>query len=305
MDVLSQILKSVELRGILYYPTEFRAPFGLAVPANTNVCRFHVAVEGGCYLSTGGERTWLSRGDLALVPHGEQHLLQDLPETPVVDLDEAQEASNYQGRGAFKWGEDGDCCRLVCGHFEFDKEAAHPLLHALPALIHVKATPTYNFRWIDQIMRFIGEETHSERPGSELIAHRLSEILFVQVLRHYAESESAAVPVLAGITDPRQSRALHAMHTRLDHPWTVEELANEAAMSRTAFATEFAALIGMTPMKYLTAQRMGEASRLLRAGESVATIAQRVGYRSEAAFARKFKDHYGVGPGAYRRSRIG
>jgi AraC-like DNA-binding protein len=301
MDVLSQILDSVEMRGSLYFATEYTAPWALQVDANTNVCRFHVVVEGSCHLTVGNQRASLSRGDLVLVPHGAAHALLDDPETPPVELARALAASRYEEEGLFRWGGGGDRCRLVCGHFEFDQEATHPLLVGLPALVHVQATPTYNFRWIDQVMQFIGEETHSRRAGSDAIARRLSEVLFVQVMRHFAETEPQALPILAGLTDERLSRALHAMHTRPEHSWTLEELAQEAGMSRTAFALTFAELVGLTPMKYLTDQRMRQAAKLLKAGESIGAVADRVGYRSEAAFSRKFKQLTGTSPGAFRR----
>ena len=304
MDVLSQILDSVAMSGSLYFPTDFRASWGLTVPANTNVCRFHVAVDGGCLLSAAGETVRLRRGDLALVPHGRTHDLQDDLRTRLVDLDAALEESGYSGRGIFRWGGEGEVCRLVCGHFDFDKDFTHPLLSALPPIVHVEATPTYDFRWIDQVMRFIGEETHSERPGSDVIARRLSEVLFVQVIRHYAESSIEPVPVLAGITDPQLSRSLQAMHSNLEQQWTLEGMAREAHMSRTAFSIQFAKLIGSTPMQYLTQQRMREACRLLRMGFALGEVADRVGYRSEAAFSRKFKEFSGSGPGAYRRSHL-
>ena len=301
MDALSRILSAVELAGSLYFPGLFHSPWGLAVPANEEVWRFHVVVEGRCLLTAGSEEAWLQRGDLALVPHGRNHGLQDEPSTPLVDLGEALEMKGYSGNGLFEWGEGGTACRLVCGHFAFDQEATHPLLEALPALVHLKATSTYDFRWVDQVMRFMGEEMHSQRPGSELIAQRLSEILFVQVVRHYGEMSASPVPVLAALTDSRLSRALFAMHTELERSWSLEDLAAKAAMSRTAFAQQFAKLVGSTPMKYLLSQRMNLAGRLLRNGARSAEVAGRVGYRSEAAFARKFKDFHGMGPGEYRR----
>lgn len=301
MDALSQILDTVEMRGSLYFPTIFRAPWALAVPADSNVCRFHVGVEGGCHLTAGDDSVWLNQGDLALVPHGCAHLLQDDPETEPTDLDRALQSRGYGGHGAFEWGAEGPVCRLVCGYFEFDKQVVHPILDALPAIVHVKAAATYDFSWVDQVMRFIGDEVRAGRPGGDVIARRLSEILFVQVLRHYAETATEPVPVLSGVTDPRLSRALAAMHADLERAWTVDDLAGEAAMSRTAFSQLFSDLIGRTPMRYLTDQRMREAARLLRAGRTAAEVAPRVGYRSDAAFSRRFKGFAGVGPGRYRR----
>ena len=302
MDALSNILDNLELAGSLYFPTVFRAPFGLAVPADSNACRFHVVVEGQCVLSVGQETVRLERGDLALVPHGLGHELRDAPTTAVVDLGDALERSGYPGTGIFEWGEGPDTCRLVCGFFGFDEEWPHPLLDALPPIVHLKATETYNFRWIDQVMRFMGEEMHSQRPGGELIARRLSEILFVQVVRHFAETAAEPVPVLAAVTDPRLSRALHGMHVSPQWPWTLDTLASEAAMSRTAFTNRFTELIGTTPMKYLKAHRMRVAGKWLRSGQRTSSVAEQVGYQSEAAFSRAFKGTYGVGPGTYRRT---
>ncbi|MCH9650672.1 MAG: AraC family transcriptional regulator [Deltaproteobacteria bacterium] len=304
MDALSQILSSVELQGSLYFPTLFRAHWGLQVPANTAMCRFHVVVEGRCLIGADGEEAWLGTGDLALVPHGREHTLQDDPETPLVHLEEALEAKKYGGEGLLEWGETGARTRLVCGHFAFDNEATHPLLEALPSLVHLEATPSFDFRWIDQVMRFMGEEMHSQQPGSELIAQRLSEILFVQVMRHYGQTAEAPISVLAALTDSRLSRVFSAMHTDLKHPWQLEELAELSGMSRTSFAQRFSEQIGLTPMKYLLKQRIDLACKLLRSGARSAEVASRVGYRSEAAFARKFKEEVGVGPGLYRKNNL-
>lgn len=301
MDALSRILSTVQLEGSLYFPALFRGQWGLDVPANPAVCRFHVVVEGHCLLRTQGLEAQLHQGDLALVPHGRQHTLQSEPRTPIVDLEKALGHKQYSGTGVFEWGDGGTPSRLVCGHFAFDKEAIHPLIEALPGLVHLKSTPTYDFRWVDQVMRFMGEEMHAQKPGSELIAQRLSEILFVQVIRHYGEMGTTPIPVLTALVDPRLSRALFAMHGALDHPWTLQAMATEAAMSRTAFAERFAELVGSTPMRYLQSQRMSLAGRLLRQGGRSAEVAGHVGYRSEAAFARVFKRTHGVGPGEYRR----
>ena len=302
MDALSQILSTVQLEGSLYFPALFHGQWGLDVPENTSVCRFHVVVEGHCLLRAHNQEIQLRQGDLALVPHGRQHTLQDAPQTPLIHLEEALGREQYSGTGVFEWGEGGPPSRLVCGHFAFDKEAVHPLVEALPALVHLQATPTYDFRWVDQVMRFMGEEMHAQKPGSQLIAQRLSEILFVQVVRHYGEMGTTPIPVLTALVDPRLSRALFAMHGALDQQWTLLELSTQAAMSRTAFAERFTELVGSTPMKYLQSQRMNLAGKLLRNGGRSAEIAGRVGYRSEAAFARVFKKTYRIGPGEYRRN---
>jgi len=304
MDALSQVLSTIDLTGSLYFPALLHAKWGLHVPANSNACRFHVVVEGTCWLSTGSETIRLHRGDLALVPHGRAHDLKDDPKSPLVNLDEAVEETQYPGTGLFEWGETGSPCRLVCGHFTFDERATHPLVGALPTFVHLRATSRGDFRWVDEVIRFMGEEMHSQRPGSQLIGQRLSEVLFVQFIRHYSEQNRCPVPVLAALTDPNLNRALFAMHTEPEREWLVKDLATLATMSRTTFALRFAELLGSTPMRYLLSQRMNLAAKLLRAGARSAEVAGRVGYRSEAAFARKFKATHGISPGAYRRSAV-
>jgi AraC-like DNA-binding protein len=304
MDVLSDILDGLELRGSLYFSTAFSDPWSIDVPADTNVCRFHVIVQGPCRITVPetGDSATLSKGDLVLVPHGNGHWLQSSEEQPLKPLPEVLDEGWLTADGCLHWGGGGPATRMVCGYFAFDKETAHPLLASLPGLIPVKATASYDFSWIENLTRFIGQEAGSGRPGSDAISRRLSEVLFIQVLRHYAATTPDAVPVLAAIADPHLGPALRTMHGAPGEPWTVESLAREAALSRTAFAQKFHSLAGLTPMAYLTHLRMDRARHLLKGEQSTAAVGEAVGYQSEAAFHRAFKKAYGVGPGAYRRS---
>lgn len=303
MDVLSDILDHLEMEGSLYFSTAFSEPWSIDVPADSDVCRFHVVVHGPCRITVPetGDVGMLSKGDLVLVPHGNSHWLQSGDGEPLRPLPEVLEEGTLTEDGCLHWGGGGPATRMVCGFFAFDKETAHPLLTSLPGLIHVKATPSYDFGWIENMTRFIGQETGSGRPGSEAISRRLSEVLFIQVIRHYAATAPAAVPVLSGIVHPYLGRALRAMHEAPGKAWSVEGMSREAALSRTAFAQKFHQLMGRTPMQYLTELRMRRARRLLRGPESTAAVGEAVGYQSEAAFHRVFKKTYGLGPGAFRR----
>ena len=303
MDVLSEILDHLEMRGSLYFSTAFSAPWSIDVPADTNVCRFHVVVHGPCRITVPetGDVGLLSKGDLVLVPHGNSHWLQSEGDEPLKPLGEVLAEGTLTEDGCLHWGSDGPTTRMVCGYFGFDKTSSHPLLSALPGLIHVKASASYDFSWIENVSRFIGHEAGSGRPGSDAISRRLSEVLFIQVVRHYAETAPSAVPVLSGIFHPQVGRALRALHEDPGAPWTVEGMAREAALSRTVFSQRFHELMERTPMQYLTALRMQRARMLLRGDDSTAAVGEAVGYQSEAAFHRAFKKTYGVGPGSYRR----
>ncbi|MEM9557163.1 MAG: AraC family transcriptional regulator [Acidobacteriota bacterium] len=303
MDVLSEILDQLEMRGSLYFSTAFSAPWSIDVPADTNVCRFHVVVQGPCRITVTetGDALDLAKGDLVLVPHGNAHWLQSDVDEPLRPLPEVL-AEGHLDDGRLRWGGGGAETRMVCGYFDFDKETTHPLLDALPGLIPVRATSSYDFTWIDNLTRFIGQEAGSGRPGSDAIARRLSEVLFIQVVRQYADTAPSAVPVLSAIVHPQLGRALRAVHAEPGGSWTVDAMAGAAALSRTAFAESFHRLVGQPPMTYLTQLRMRHARRLLRTELATAAVGERVGYQSEAAFHRAFKRAYGLGPGAYRRS---
>jgi len=303
MDTLSNILDGLEMKSSLYFATEFREPWSIEVPADSNVCRFHVIVHGPCRVtvpSTGDTRV-ASKGDLVLVPHGSRHLLQCIGDVPPTPLPEVMVRAPLTVDGRLRWGGEGTLTRLVCGHFAFDGEVSHPILEALPPIVHVEAAGGDGFGWIENVMKFIGQEAGSGKPGSGAISRRLSEILFIQVVRRWAET-APSVPVLSAIVDPNVGRAMHAMHADPGRAWTVESLAREAALSRTVFAQRFTELAGATPMKYLTDLRMRSARRLLAGPANVAVVGDRVGYRSEAAFNRAFTKAWGIGPGAYRRS---
>lgn len=304
MDVLSNILDHLEMRGSLYFSTAFSDPWSIDVPADGTVCRFHVVVHGPCRITvpeTGDVRV-LSKGDLVLVPHGNSHWLQSQADDAPTPLPRVLDEGSITEDGCLHWGGGGPTTRMVCGYFAFDRDTTHPLLDALPGLIHVQATPSYDFSWIESLTRFIGHEAGSGQPGSDAIARRLSEVLFIQVLRHFAETTGTTVPVLSGIVDAQVGRALQAVHRTPGEDWSVATLAREAASSRTAFAQRFQSLMGMTPMRYVTRLRMQRASLLLRSAQSTGAIAEAVGYQSEAAFHRVFKRTFGVGPGAYRRT---
>ena len=303
MDVLSDLLDRLEMRGSLYFATAFTDPWSIEVPADAEVCRFHVIAHGPCHITVPdtGDHAALSKGDLALVPHGNTHWLQSQPEQALRPLPEVLDEGTLSAEGCLTWGGGGPATRMVCGYFAFDKEAFHPLLSALPGLICARATASYDFGWIESMARFIGQEAGSGRPGSDAISRRLSEVLFIQVIRHHAAHAAATTPVLSALLDPQLGRALQAMHAAPERPWKVETLAREAALSRTAFAERFHALAAVTPMHYLTWLRMDRARALLRGDTATAAVGEAVGYQSEAAFHRAFKKAFGIGPGAYRR----
>jgi len=306
MDVLSDVLNAVQLRGSLYFFTEFAAPWGVQVPPFGQVARFHLVLRGGCWVRVEDEArpTYLAAGDLVLVPHGAGHTLTDAPETPCLTLDRVVEESGFTGRGALVYGgEDrGNPTRLVCGHLAFDDTGHHPLLSRLPRSIALRQDEVRSAARLEELIRFIAAEVREARPGSDAVVQRLSEVMFIQAVRAWAEGPSPEAGLMAALADPGLGRALAALHQEPQRPWGLESLAREARLSRTVFAERFRKAAGLSPMQYVAFWRVQKSRALLAAGElSLEAVAHRVGYESAVAFHRVFKKWVGESPGSWRR----
>lgn len=307
LDPLSDILSRLSLTGTLYFRTSFTSPWGVAVPSFENVARFHYAHRGECMVRVrdADETIRLAQGDLALIPHGAAHdLFCGYTRDPeILPLDTVLEASGFKGDGVLVHG-GADASReaqLICGHFALARGAHHLILNQLPSHIHLRGYGDVADGWLDASLRMIGAETGAPRLGGDLVALKLSEAIFAQALRAYIETDGAAREGLAGFADPQIGRALSAFHRAPEKGWTIEALAQEAGMSRTGFAVQFATKMGLTPMHYLTSWRMQIARRgLVDEGLSVSEVARSIGYASESAFTRVFKKEVGATPAAYR-----
>lgn len=304
MDVLSDILASVHLSGGVHFRCEFSAPWGMEVKP-TSAAEFHVIVRGNCWLRMSGrsEPVALQGGDLVVLPHGDAHCLVDAPAGVARPAEDILQGRNLDHYRAVTYGGSGVPATVLCGYFKFDREHLHPLIAALPSLIHLRGTDSHDFAWLQAALNFMINETKAARPGAEAVVNRLTEVLFVQMMRAYTEQTQAPPGMLAAIADRQIGAALQLMHQAQQQSWTLESLARQAGMSRSAFAARFNQLVGQTPMKYLTFWRMQKARQLLRQTRlGTAAIAEQAGYQSEPAFSKAFKKAVGMGPGAYRNS---
>ncbi|AXS39353.1 AraC family transcriptional regulator [Breoghania sp. L-A4] len=308
MDPLSDILSHMQLAGTLYFRTSFTSPWSVRVPAYANVARFHFAHKGRCLVRIDPQQppVHLDQGDLLIIMRGAAHTLYCDPSTEnqAVLLDQVVEDSGFTGRGALVYGEPGTDheTQLICGHFTFAEAARHPLIDALEPSIHIRNYGEAAGAWMENTLKVIGHETGRDQLGGDLIAIKMSEIIFAQALRAHLRAAGAATPVLAGFADPSIARALAAIHGAPGEAWTLDKLARVAGMSRTAFANRFTSRVTMTPLGYLTHWRMQIARRQLTQSRApIIEIAEQVGYRSEAAFGRVFKKHHAKAPATYRR----
>lgn len=307
MDVLSDILDLLQLRGSLYFRTAFSPPWSVAVPALGRAARFHLAIQGRCTVRIGAEREiQLNPGDLIVIPGGSGHVLSDGSGGAPAMLEDVLQQSGFDGEGVLAFGgtpqPDADT-KLVCGHFTFAEGADHPLLRALPSHLLVTAELRARSPWLDELIRLIAGQMFAGVPGTKASVIRLSEALFIEVIRSCADQDETLRRVLAAVGDPRIGRALGLMHRRFDQDWTLEAIAREVGMSRSRFAEQFQGLMNCAPMSYLSDLRLHQARTLLAGtGEPIQTIAQRVGYQSPAAFSRAFSNRYGHSPKAVRQS---
>ena len=217
MDLLSNILSHMRLSGTLYFRTSFTSPWSVKVPSYEQVARFHFAHQGRCFvrIEDVADPVKLEQGDLVIITRGASHTLYCDPktETQALMLDEVVEQSGFTGSGTLVYGETGTDheTQLVCGHFAFDRQANHPLIEALPPFIHIENYGQESGRWMEATLRVIGSEAGRGQLGSDLIAMKMSEIIFAQALRTHLNTAGSDQPVLAGFADRQIARALKAV----------------------------------------------------------------------------------------------
>jgi len=304
-DPLGEALHLLRLTGCVYARSELSAPWGIDLPALEGHMMFHIVTAGRMWLEAdGSEPLLLERGSLALVPHGLGHRLVDEPgraAVPFFDLPVERVTERYE---LLRWGGGGEECRLICVVVRIEHAAAERLIDALPPVLQLDAWEGGDDRWLADTLRFIAREAESLRPGGETVITRLADILVIQMVRHWIETEAEVdTGWLAALRDDQLGRAIAAIHRQPGHDWTLASLARVAAMSRSAFAARFTAVVGEPAMRYLTRWRLQLARTALREGdEAIGIVGERFGYRSEAAFCRAFKREFGVSPGSDRRA---
>jgi AraC-like DNA-binding protein len=192
--------------------------------------------------------------------------------------------------------DDRDGADVVCGTVLFGAAGRNPVADALPDLVQV---PLAELPGSDALLHLLLDEAFVDRCGRQGAVDRLCEVLLLRLLRHGMAQGWAVSGALAGLEDARLAPALQALHERPAHPWTLEQMALLAALSRSRFARRFHAVMGQAPMDYLTGYRLALAQGLLRQGRAPKAVAQAAGYASTAAFGRAFLRRVGLTPSAW------
>ena len=314
MDALSETLRVVRLVGAIFIQARFTAPWcyyspradtaaPLLEPGAERVVIFHLITEGECYVEIGKQApVHLNAGDAVIFPQGDAHRMTSQPGLPPAKGARLAEVLARRPRTVV-YGGGGPTTRLVCGYLACDARLARMLLAGLPQVVKVSVRGSNAGVWLEASLRYALHEARSPRPGGTGVLAKLAEVLFIEVLRLYMNGQGEGrTGWLAGVGDRIVGAALNAMHKDPAHAWTLEELARTANTSRSVLAERFQALVGSSPMQYLTQWRMLLAANLLRGSSAgLARIAEDVGYQTDTAFSRAFRREFGVPPAAWRR----
>jgi AraC-like DNA-binding protein len=312
-DALSDVLRSVRLRGGVFLDARFTAPWAvnsyvaaadcmpiLSSPAQ--LIGYHFLIEGKMMVSVDGEPAREVRaGEVVLLPRNDTHTLSSALGLAAVDGHHLVQPAPDGGLARVDYGGGGAPVRMVCG-FLGCEDTSNPIIDSLPRLLTIDVHEATSRDLIETSLRFAVGELIAGRLAESSVLSRLSELLLVEAVRRYADSHGAQqTGWLKGLKDPYVGRALALIHRDIAAPWTAATMAKEVALSRSAFTDRFTSLVGVPPIRYLTAWRMEIAKNHLReTTKSVAQIGYSVGYESEEAFSRAFKREVGMSPAPWR-----
>jgi AraC family transcriptional regulator, alkane utilization regulator len=305
-DVLSNLLHTVRFRSTIFGTSHLTSPWGISI-AQKNLACFLIILKGRCYLTIQGVGTPipLKEHEVVLLPQGHAHVIRDALGSPVTPLDQLLSADKLEKNGDLHYGGGGDLTITMCGGFQSDHPSINPILNGLPPFLHIQPDDEKDWSSLILTLQSLVTEAPSGAAGRDVIMARLSDILFVQILRaSYLQTTPENPGLWSALTDQNISGALTLIHRDPERHWSVGELAREVGMSRTAFAVKFTALAGDSPARYMTRARITRAINYLRDSNiTIQEIAKNVGYDSESALSRAFRRLVGVSPGLFRRER--
>ncbi|MEM1125852.1 MAG: AraC family transcriptional regulator [Bacteroidota bacterium] len=320
-DALDQALRLLQPRGAFYFRSVLTAPWGALVPPGP--ASLHYIAQGGLWVEIDGlaEPVRLEAGDFVVLPHGRACTLRDAPTSAAVPFEHVLQRYGTSGLGGdgaapaahtpqpliHKPGA-GPVTEMICVGFAFEDAVPHPLIQALPPVIHLRDAAQQGTPWLTTTLDFLACEAWSQRPGAESVMGYLAGILFIQAVRahfdHHAEASTLS-GWLRGLRDRHLGPVLQAIPHHPETAWTVPAMAAQTGLSRSAFAARFRDVVGEPPMRHVTRWRIYRAAQLLRHEPlTLAEVAARVGYANEAAFSRTFKRWTGQAPGAFRTEKV-
>jgi AraC-like DNA-binding protein len=312
---LQAALEQLRLDGAIFFRAEFTERWayesppaelaGMLRPGAERLIFFHIVAAGRCWIALeGGERLWASRGDVIVLPYGDQHHVGGADPAELVPIVTLLAPPPWETMPVLRYGAGGDRTDIVCGYLHSEDPLFNPALRALPQVFVVRPPAGPAAQFVEASIAWALANT-SEYVPAEPVSTRLPELLLIEVLRlHLATAPAVDHGWIAALRDPVLAPAMAEMHAAPEMKWTVADLAASAAVSRSVLDERFRQVLGRSPIRYLTEWRMHIAEDLLATTDhGVATVARRVGYDSEEAFSRAFKRSQGTSPGAWRTER--
>lgn len=293
MNTFNDVVRMLRLKAHVFLHSSFCGDYAVEI-AGSGKATFHVISKGDCWLHMPDvdEPMQMFEGDLIIFPRDAVHTLSTTNQFPSADVPRNQHTSSPQG----------NYVSLICGYFDFIQSRWNPILDSLPPYFILRHEDKYHTPELKSLLGFMIMETQTGLMGTNAVIDRLSDVLFIHVLRAFMEREKEHSGYLAALFDPKTGPVIKAIHDTPDHPWSVQTLAEKANMSRSAFAEHFHALVGISPMQYVTNWRMQVAYELLMTSQhSTSKIAELSGYQSESSFSKAFKKQFGINPGVIRR----
>ncbi len=321
-DILSNVLGAVRLSGAVFFDVAASSPWvaeappasmiaDKVLPGAQHVIEYHVITSGSGWASlveSEAEPVRLAPGSVVMFPQGDRHTLSSRPEMRakpelgMYDQPEGLSPPFYLEQ----FGGGREQTRFICGFLGCDVLPFNPVIQALPRIVHIPDGYTAGDGWLSSLIKAIMQESNKRRAGADSVLSRLSELLFIEVVRCYMESLPPGTrDWFTALSDPHAGRAIRLMHEDVRRPWTLAELAREVGVSRTILIERFKAYLGVAPMSYLFSWRMQIAAGMLAGGaSSLSRIGSAVGYESEAAFSRAFKRATGMPPATWRAQTV-
>lgn len=305
-DVLAEVLRTVRLSGSVQFCFMPAGAWFVRAPSRglpANGMPFHIVAEGSCWLKMDGKVWMLSEGDIVAFPFGSPHELGVGNAGRLIEPVENLPPRPWRQVPLLPFGDAGPRVRLLCGYLVCEAIHFRPLRQALPPLIHARTKGASEARWLAATIEQIVAEVDRPQSGGMSMVERLTEITFIELLRH--EINSAGPPAtgwLAALGDPALGRCISIVHADPRREWSIQDLSTASGLSRSSLAERFETMLGTSPMRYVRDWRLCLASMALSStSNSITAIAYDAGYGTEAAFSRAFSRVYGAPPGTWRQ----
>jgi AraC-like DNA-binding protein len=295
-DVITDVLETVRFKSSVYFKHGFRGDWGFETPTS-DYSQFHIVASGVCTLYYKENKYTLSKGDFIIFPRGYEHQIKA---NEAADCKPGFFVLKEITKGYDPFENYGDISTsLVCGHYELDKSVSHFMLFSLPELLIIRSDDYKKNSVTNNIMQLLIDELSNEYNKNQIIIRRLSEILFISVLRlYFSGQESSKVSIFS---DQNIYQSLIYIHENLNSKLSIEVLTKHLGISRTAFINRFNNVVGATPLQYIKEWRLTKAKQLLKYSElSLADIGEHVGYDSPISFNNAFKNSFKITPHKYR-----